>query len=122
MVEYDGWRDYYETEKRNLEAAVGALFLAMEHVGSTSVVGLVAKPVIDILAATQSLENGPGIAARLELLGYTQKPFIPHRPATERLYFPKRSVNTPEGVDPEHPGYNIHVVPFDRFLSDEQRR
>jgi GrpB-like predicted nucleotidyltransferase (UPF0157 family) len=120
MVQYDGWRDYYEAEKRNIEDAVGELFLAMEHVGSTSVVGLVAKPVIDILAATQSLEDGPTIAASLEPLGYRQTPFIPHRPTLERLYFPKRSVNTPEGVDLEHPGYNIHVVPFDRFFSDEQ--
>jgi GrpB-like predicted nucleotidyltransferase (UPF0157 family) len=110
MVQYDGWRDYYETEKRNIEESVGELFLAIEHVGSTSVVGLVAKPVIDIIAATQSLEDGPAIAASLEPLGYRQIPFIPHRATLERLYFPKRSVNTPEGVDLEHPGYNIHVV------------
>jgi GrpB-like predicted nucleotidyltransferase (UPF0157 family) len=120
MVEYNGWREYYEAEKRSIEKAVGDLFVAIEHVGSTSVVGLVAKPIIDILAATQSLENGADIAASLEPLGYRQKPFIPHRVTPERLYSSKRGINTPERVDPEHPGYNIHVVPFDRFFADEQ--
>ncbi len=49
VVPYDAaWRTAYEAILQELEAAVGNLILGAEHVGSTSVEGLSAKPCIDI--------------------------------------------------------------------------
>jgi len=47
--------------------ALGAV--VVEHIGSTAVPGLLAKPIIDLLAGLSPLDVGPGVAA-MEALGY----------------------------------------------------
>jgi GrpB-like predicted nucleotidyltransferase (UPF0157 family) len=50
IVDYDeGWPARYEREHERISAALGELALTVEHVGSTSVPGLSAKPIIDVL-------------------------------------------------------------------------
>jgi len=52
LVEYDPeWPELFSREAGRIEAALGERALRIEHVGSTSVPGLVAKPIIDILLA-----------------------------------------------------------------------
>jgi GrpB-like predicted nucleotidyltransferase (UPF0157 family) len=47
---YDGnWPRHYEAESRRVAAVLGDRALRIEHVGSTSVPGLITKPVIDML-------------------------------------------------------------------------
>ncbi|ONK10702.1 GrpB family protein [Streptomyces sp. MP131-18] len=54
-----------------LTAALPGLFRAIEHVGSTSVPGLAAKPIIDLMASVDTLEQvTPERAAVLARLGY----------------------------------------------------
>jgi GrpB-like predicted nucleotidyltransferase (UPF0157 family) len=49
LAPYDPtWPDLYDSEERRIRAALGNLALQVEHVGSTSVPGLSAKPIIDI--------------------------------------------------------------------------
>ena len=49
VVPYDtAWKSAFEEIKREIETAIGDLTVAIEHVGSTSVEGLCAKPCIDI--------------------------------------------------------------------------
>lgn len=49
VVAYDsGWTDAFEQVARRVRAALGLRVLALEHVGSTSVPGLSAKPIIDV--------------------------------------------------------------------------
>ena len=49
VVPYDAaWRDAFDAIKKELEEALGDLSLGFEHVGSTSVVGMWAKPCIDL--------------------------------------------------------------------------
>ena len=51
VVQYDArWPAVFEAESARLREACGALPVRIEHVGSTSVPGLAAKPVLDILA------------------------------------------------------------------------
>lgn len=51
VIEYQAsWPQLYRAEAESLVAAVGAHLIAREHIGSTAVPGLPAKPVIDILA------------------------------------------------------------------------
>ena len=49
VVPYDPqWPENFLTVRRELEEALQGRFLAIEHVGSTSVPGLCAKPILDI--------------------------------------------------------------------------
>lgn len=49
------WQNQYEIEKRLLEAIFGAEILSIHHIGSTSVLGLAAKPIIDILVEVKQI-------------------------------------------------------------------
>src|SRR5207249_1362652 len=52
LVEYDpAWPALYERETMRVRAVLGAQVRLLEHVGSTSVPGLMAKPIVDILLA-----------------------------------------------------------------------
>lgn len=53
-----------------LKAALGPALLDLEHYGSTSVTGLKAKPILDMLAGVKRLEEAPRLAAPLATLGY----------------------------------------------------
>jgi len=72
------------------------LFLAIEHVGSTAVPGLPAKPVIDLMASVDDLDEVDGRA--LETLGY--RPAPPDMP--ERLLYRRE--------DYDSTAYHLHVV------------
>ena len=45
----------FELEKQQLLETFGDKILAIEHIGGTSILGLVAKPIIDIVVAVKSL-------------------------------------------------------------------
>lgn len=64
VVPYDSrWPDRYGAEQARLAAGLGATAVRIEHVGSTSVPGLAAKPVIDIQISVSPLHPlGPLIA------------------------------------------------------------
>lgn len=71
IAPYDeNWPLLYQAERDALARACGPLALAIEHVGSTSVPGLAAKPVIDILVVLRRHEDGVACVAPLEALGY----------------------------------------------------
>ena len=58
VVDYDpGWPLEYAREKEKIAAVLKNNCIALYHIGSTSVPGLAAKPVIDIKAAVRSLEQ-----------------------------------------------------------------
>ena len=72
VVEYDpAWPRLFEELAAPVRDALGDLALAVEHVGSTSVPGLAAKPIIDIDVVIASPEQLPEVAERLAPLGYT---------------------------------------------------
>lgn len=51
------WQKEFNKERKNLKKVFGDIALSIEHVGSTSVVGLSAKPIIDIAIGVDSLED-----------------------------------------------------------------
>jgi len=74
IAEYDpAWPADYEREAALIVAALGDLLLEIEHVGSTAVPGLGAKPVIDIMAGVRAFADGERCVAPLEALGYLYK-------------------------------------------------
>lgn len=71
LVEYDPeWPRKYEQEAKRIRAALGQHALRMEHVGSTSVPGLSAKPIIDIVLVVAESGNEHQYAPALESAGY----------------------------------------------------
>jgi GrpB-like predicted nucleotidyltransferase (UPF0157 family) len=70
IVEYDAeWPRRFARERERLAAALGERALRIEHVGSTAVPGLGAKPIVDVLVAVADPQEG-SLAARLEAAGY----------------------------------------------------
>ena len=65
------WAQVFELERTRLHALLPGVFLAIEHIGSTAVPGLVAKPVIDLMAAVESLDGVDVLIDRLCANGYT---------------------------------------------------
>jgi GrpB-like predicted nucleotidyltransferase (UPF0157 family) len=71
LAAYDTeWPRLFENEARRIRAALGEGALAIEHVGSTSVPGLTAKPVIDIVLAVENSAREAEYAGALEAEGY----------------------------------------------------
>ena len=71
VVDYDPvWRDTFELLSARLRSALGDLAIAIEHVGSTAVPGLAAKPVVDIDVVLRSEADLPAAGAALATLGY----------------------------------------------------
>ena len=71
LAEYDpGWPTLFEREAGRIRAALGDQALRVEHVGSTSVPGLAAKPRIDIVLAVADSSDETTYAPPLEGAGY----------------------------------------------------
>ena len=85
VVPYEpAWRDLYEAEAERIHAALGDKVLAVEHAGSTSVEGLDAKPIIDLMVAVASPASAAELRPALAGLGYE---FRPEDEVPGRLFF-----------------------------------
>jgi GrpB-like predicted nucleotidyltransferase (UPF0157 family) len=73
--DYDpGWVRLFESERDRLTAALAELAVAVEHIGSTSVPGLAAKPIVDIAVVLPDQTDLAEAVARAEALGYERRP------------------------------------------------
>jgi GrpB-like predicted nucleotidyltransferase (UPF0157 family) len=89
IVDYDpGWPALFEAEKTLVNQTVGPTLLRIEHVGSTGVPGLAAKPIIDLMAGLNSLADAAQTVGPLKSIGYEYIPeYEDHIP--ERRFFRK---------------------------------
>ncbi|EIX9516955.1 GrpB family protein [Klebsiella sp. JL973] len=72
VVDYDEmWPTLFENERYLLQMALGKVISQIHHIGSTSVPGLSAKPVIDILIEVTNLEELDRLNQAMERAGYT---------------------------------------------------
>jgi len=72
LVEYDpNWEELFEREAHRIRSILGSKALQIEHVGSTSVPGLCAKPIIDILLVVENSADELSYVPVLESAGYT---------------------------------------------------
>jgi GrpB-like predicted nucleotidyltransferase (UPF0157 family) len=71
IVDYnEEWPMKFDAHARVIAGALGKAALRIEHVGSTSVPGLAAKPIIDILVVVQDSADELTYLPRLEVAGY----------------------------------------------------
>jgi GrpB-like predicted nucleotidyltransferase (UPF0157 family) len=95
---YDaGWPARFAELGRRLRTAMGDVAVRIDHVGSTAVPGLAAKPVIDVQISVPALEPVDPFREPLERLGFVYRPDNPERT--------KRYFREPPG----EPRTHIHV-------------
>jgi GrpB-like predicted nucleotidyltransferase (UPF0157 family) len=71
LCDYDPrWPERFSQERRRIHDALESSAMKVEHIGSTSVVGLAAKPIIDILLTVRAVDDEPTYLPALEQAGY----------------------------------------------------
>jgi GrpB-like predicted nucleotidyltransferase (UPF0157 family) len=71
VADYDpAWPRLFEREADRIRSVLGERVMRLEHVGSTSVPGLAAKPIIDILLVVPDSGDEPAYVPALEAAGY----------------------------------------------------
>jgi GrpB-like predicted nucleotidyltransferase (UPF0157 family) len=95
IVPYDpAWPDLFITTVRPIRAGLKDLALRIDHIGSTSIPGLAAKPIIDIQLSVASFEPFDPIRLPMENLGYVfradnedrSKRYFRETPGTRRTH------------------------------------
>jgi GrpB-like predicted nucleotidyltransferase (UPF0157 family) len=106
IVEYQRhWPAEFAREQQVIAQALAHWLVGSpEHIGSTAVSGLAAKPVIDIMAPVISLEESVGCIEAATHIGYVHFPYKPD----QMHWFCKPS--------PEHRTHHLHLVPIDGRL------
>lgn len=76
IVPYDaGWPGAFDRERRRVDAALGPLLVRpVEHIGSTAVPGLPAKPIVDMLALVADYDATADVADALAGIGWVPAP------------------------------------------------
>jgi len=114
VADYDPrWPELYAQEVAGLRGAFGAFLVTLEHIGSTSVPGLAAKPIVDIQAVVRSVADAQNAAPALAALGWQQGIFALD-PET-RLYFKKYNAQGGRTHQlhvyaPDHPAASAHLL------------
>jgi GrpB-like predicted nucleotidyltransferase (UPF0157 family) len=107
ICEYDAtWLLKFEKQKNDIMKAIGNKVAAIEHIGSTAVPGLGAKPIIDIMVGLQKLGDADDCIEPLKKIGYEYVPEL-EAEIPERRYFHKGPSNVPK----KH--YHLHMVQLD---------
>ena len=71
LADYDPqWREAYVEHERRIGAALGPAAAQIEHIGSTSVPGLAAKPIIDVLVTVEDITAEEAYLDQLLDVGY----------------------------------------------------
>lgn len=107
------WPEQYEQEAAKiLEVLDRDRIAAIEHIGSTAIPGLAAKPIIDVMVGVAAIEAARSFVPLLEGIGYVFWSDSPHR---DRLFFVK-------GMPPYGPRRTHHVHVFEINSELWQRR
>jgi GrpB-like predicted nucleotidyltransferase (UPF0157 family) len=107
--DYDpAWRDHASRAIEEVVAALPGRIVAAEHVGSTAVPGLAAKPVIDLMAATSDLDGVRAYEDQLGRLGYERI----ETGMSDRLFYRRAG---------EVVSYHLHVVASSSWDSRNER-
>lgn len=101
------WKDDFENEKDILMSLLGDYIIDIQHVGSTSIEGCYAKPVIDILIGIESLETSEPLIHLLVKHDYIYKFNVPGE-----IYFKKQK----NGLTTHH----IHIAPINGQIWENQ--
>ncbi|MFS0613365.1 GrpB family protein [Lederbergia ruris] len=80
------WENQFAYEKRRIIGAIGKQILGLEHIGSTSIKGMQAKPIIDIMVGLRDLKEVPQLVNPLEEIEFE---YVPKPELIDRKLFRK---------------------------------
>lgn len=101
----ESWPAAFITENARLVQAIGEFLHSVEHIGSTSVPGLAAKPIIDIMPGVKHSTQLDPCVEPLQMLGY-------HYVAKYEAIMPFRRYLWKQSDDPQQPGIHLHIVEY----------
>jgi GrpB-like predicted nucleotidyltransferase (UPF0157 family) len=105
IVDYDPrWPGLYEEESARVREAAAESIMAVEHVGSTAVPGLAAKPIVDIMAGVAGAAAAELCLAPLADVGYTD---VTPQPPEEKEWYYCLGRHPAEGR-----GYHVHLMQY----------
>jgi GrpB-like predicted nucleotidyltransferase (UPF0157 family) len=107
------WPARFAAVRDRVRAALGARALAVEHIGSTAVPGLAAKPVVDVLLTVAGVDDEAGYAGALEEAGFVLRV---REPGHRMFRTPERDVHL-HVYDPDAPAVEAYLA-----LRDHLRR
>jgi GrpB-like predicted nucleotidyltransferase (UPF0157 family) len=127
LVDYDhAWRARFEVARGRIRGALGDTALRIEHIGSTSVPGLAAKPIVDVLVTVPDADDETSFVRQLEQAGYVLRV---REPGHRMLRTLARTVNVHVWgeTDPEADRYlvlrdRLRAAPSDRQEYERLKR
>jgi GrpB-like predicted nucleotidyltransferase (UPF0157 family) len=101
LLEYTAeWRSLFEEERFRLANQIGEAIIEIQHIGSTAIPGMIAKPILDMAIAVVNFEEAYGAIPKMEGLGYTYRG---ENGIPRRHYFVKGEPRT----------HHLHMVEID---------
>lgn len=114
LHDYDpSWPAVFASERERLFNVLPGIFIEIQHIGSTAIPGMRAKPIIDILAGVASMEAAKALASPLCRSGYTTSADF-NATLNDRQWF-MRWANG-------HRTHHLHVVVHDDPVWNERLR
>ncbi|MFC7073378.1 GrpB family protein [Halovenus rubra] len=114
----DEWHDNYLKEANRLLPVIQEHIISIEHVGSTAIDGIPAKPIIDILIVVDDNETAHNLAPILERHGYEQRP---DEDVQDRLFFvkgPRTNRTHYLSVTAQHSTFHTEQIAFREYLRE----
>lgn len=115
IADYDpDWQRVFDEERALIYATCGRdAFTTIEHIGSTAVPGLAAKPIVDMMPGLRSLDDVPPIIEKLQTIGYVYVPeFEQPTEIDEGMPFRRYLRKDRDGVRAFHVHMVEHGSPF----------
>jgi GrpB-like predicted nucleotidyltransferase (UPF0157 family) len=94
------WEELYQEEEKRIRAIIGHLIIDIQHIGSTAIPNIKAKPILDMMVGMARLEDALSCQAPLEAIGYD---YIAHADLPNDHVFGKGVVRT----------HFLHVVEYE---------
>jgi GrpB-like predicted nucleotidyltransferase (UPF0157 family) len=122
VVDYDpAWAERFRQEETRIRAALGEGALAIEHIGSTSVPGLAAKPIVDILLVVADSGDEASYVPALESAGYLLRVREPNFHEHRMLRTAAKDVHV-HVYSPGSPEIERYLLLRDHLRADEEDR
>lgn len=119
IADYDAtWPVRFAELQRLVQLALPATALSVEHIGSTSVPGLAAKPIVDMLLTVRSVDDEAAYVAALEAVGFVLRV---REPGHRLLRTPERDVHL-HVYEPDNPAVQDYLDLRDWLRESESDR
>jgi GrpB-like predicted nucleotidyltransferase (UPF0157 family) len=122
IADYDpAWAERFDREEAKIRAALGEAALSVEHIGSTSVPGLAAKLIVDVLLVVEDSSDEASYLSALEGAGYVLRVREPDFDEHRMFRTPEKDVHV-HVYSSDSPEINRYLLLRERLREDEGDR